>query len=249
MKHALSEGVIGRSLGSSQPRYKVVHTAPGPGSSRVVGGLLEDTVHPTCNANQPSNAVEDDLETLGDSHIKGDAPQLVKTSPTPSPSTIGHSPPITISQRAESRPPSRLTVSASPATKSSHSGSDSFVTPGHSSPDNLDHQNILPSSDISPNGVVFKTPQSSVSESRALFPQQDSSPLAEEASGWKEQDGAHDSLREVLPSEHTDKHRPEDRGKPQVKCSFHHSAVSDPPSSLPPSLPPCLPPCLPRRTT
>ena len=220
-RHGLSEAIAGMSLTSSQPRYEVVHITPAR-SSHVTGVQQEDMPHPACNTDQLENAAEEDSEILGQSHVEGNPPHLTRTSPTPSPSHgIGPSPPITISPRAKSTPPSHAALSVSPSAKSSQSGSGSYITPGHSSPDNLDRQNSLSSPDVSPDGYVFQTPQSSVSESRALFPQQDSSPPARQDNELKDQDGVHDLPQEgVPPAEATHQHRPEDRDEPQV-CKMH----------------------------
>ena len=234
--YGLSKDMTALSLVSSQLCYEVVHTTPARGS-HARGGHQEDSAQLGGVTNPFRSSIVEDLEGLVQSRVEGNSPpQLTKTSPTPSPSnTIGHSPPITISQRAGSTLPSHAALSVSPPAKSSHSGSSSYITPDHPSPDNLDRRNSSTSADVSPDTFVFKTPQASFGEVKALFPQQDSSPPAKKDGERKEQDGVHGSFQEeVPPSQHTHQHRPGVSDEPQVRCSYQHSVVSDLPS-LPPS--------------
>lgn len=245
------------SLVSSQLCYEVVHTTPAPRSSHVKGDQQEQPAQPTRVTNWSRSSLVEDLESLVQARVEGTSPpQLTKTSPTPSPNnTIGHSPPINISQRAGSTLPSHVALSVSPPAKSSHSGSSSYITPGHSSPDNLDRRSNSTSADVSPD--TFKIPQASFVEIKALFPpQQDSSPPAKKDGEWEDQDGMHSSFQEeVPPSQHTHQHKPEDSDEPQVKdaaistrlCLILPASLPLTPLSLSPS--PRTPSSLPRRTT
>ena len=245
----LSQDMTSLSLVSSQLCYEVVHTTPARGS-QVTGGQQEDSAQQSGVTNWSRSSMVEDLESLVQSRVEGNSPpQLTKTSPTPSPSnTIGHSPPITISQRAGSTLPPHAALSVSPPAKSSHSGSSSYITPDHPSPDNLDRRNSSTSADVSPDMFAFKTPQASFGEVKALFPPQDSSPQAQKDGERKEQDSVHDSFQEeVPPSQHTHQHRPGVSDEPQVRCSYQHSVVSILPPSLPSSFtlsPHTLPPSL-----
>ena len=219
LKNNLSEGAMGSFLASPHPRYEVVHTTPGRGSSHVMGAQQGDTPYLTGDDSRSDHHVNtaEELERVVGG-LEGDLPKLVTISPSTSPSspTVGHSHPIAINQMANSTSPSHLAVSVSPVTKSSpHSGSDAeiYVTPGHSTPEDLDHQDVSPCTGSSPSGYVFKTPQSSVIESKVLFPQQDSRPVPEQAA--EEREGELNEAPQQA-SEHSDQLKAEDREGPQV---------------------------------